>query len=172
MQKPAVLLSGKPTNYGFGLFLENYRGLRTVEHSGGDRGISANLVRYPDQKLAIALLCNSDAINPIVMTHKITDIYLAGALAPPPPAETTPPSHAAISSSELAQRAGLYRNISDRGPADMKVSVRDGKLIAHSFYQDDVDLDLNVTDATHARSPAGSTFEFIPAAPGMRRNGT
>jgi hypothetical protein len=37
--------------------------LRTVEHSGGDRGIAANLVRYPDQKLSIALLCNSDAIN-------------------------------------------------------------------------------------------------------------
>jgi hypothetical protein len=164
MQKPAVLASGKPTDYGFGLFLLKYRGVRTVEHSGGDRGISANLVRYPDQKLAIALLCNSDAINPIVLTHKLTDLYLADVLAPLPRAETTPPVRPALPAADLSARAGLYRNTSDKGTPDLRISFRNGKLIGHSFYRDDTDFELNLTDARHARGPAGTTFEFIPHA--------
>lgn len=166
MQKPAILTSGRPVDYGFGLFLLKYRGVGTVEHSGGDSGISANLVRYPDQKLAIALLCNSDAINPIVLTHKITDLYLADVLAPLPPAKTTPPPHPDLSAADLSARAGLYRNTSDKGTPDLRISVRDARLIGHSFYRDDADFELNLTDARQAAGPAGTVFEFIPAAAG------
>jgi hypothetical protein len=71
--------------------MEKYRGLRTVDHSRGDCGIAANLVRFPDRKPAIALLCNSDAINPIVLTQKIADIYLAGSPGLTPAAVSAPP---------------------------------------------------------------------------------
>ena len=54
MQQPALLGNGESTHYGFGLFISSYRGLRTIEHSGSDRGITSNVVRYPDQQLAIA----------------------------------------------------------------------------------------------------------------------
>jgi len=54
-----------------------YRGLRTVEHSGGDPGYAANLVRFPDQGIAIALLCNRDDIDLVGLTHGVADIYLA-----------------------------------------------------------------------------------------------
>ncbi len=167
MQKPAVLTSGKTTDYGFGLFIGKYRGLRTVEHSGGDRGISSNLVRYPDQKLAIALLCNSEAINPIILTHKLTDLYLGDVPGAPSSGSGIPaPARVALKESELAERAGSSRVTSDPGLADLQVSVRAGKLIGHSFYDDGQDFDLIPTDATHVRAPGPTTLEFVPAASG------
>ena len=166
MQKPAVLTSGKTTDYGFGLFFGKYRGLRTVEHSGGDRGISSNLVRYPDQKLAIALLCNSEAINPIILTHKLTDLYLGEVLGAPSGSGSPAAAKVTLKESELAERAGSYRVTSDPGLADLQVSVRDGKLIGPSFYDDGLDFDLIPTDATHVRAPGPTTLEFVPAALG------
>jgi CubicO group peptidase (beta-lactamase class C family) len=168
MQKPAVLNNGKPTQYGFGLFLLNYRGQRTVEHSGGGNGISSNLVRYPDQKLAIALLCNSDAINPIVLTNKIADLYITNVLTKIPSAQPAP-ARATVPAADLSAAAGLYRGTSDKDPGDLRVSVRDGKWIGHSSYGDGSDFDLNPVDARHARGPGGRTFEFIPAASGHPR---
>jgi CubicO group peptidase (beta-lactamase class C family) len=167
MQKPAVLNTGKPTEYGFGLFLLTYRGQRTVEHSGGGNGISSNLVRYLDQKLAIALLCNSDAINPIVLTNKIADLYLANVLTKVPPQPAS--ARATVAAADLSSAAGLYRGISDKDPGDMRVSVRDGKWIGHSSYGDGSDFDLIPVDLRHARGPGRMMFEFIPAAAGHPR---
>jgi CubicO group peptidase (beta-lactamase class C family) len=168
MQKPAVLNSGKPTQYGFGLFLLDYRGQRTVEHSGGGSGISSNLVRYPDQKLAIALLCNSDTINPIDLTNKLADLYLGDVLAPLPRAQSPPPS-ATLSSADLSSAAGLYRGISDKDPGDLRISVGDGKWIGRSSYRDGSDFDLIPVDVRHARGPGKMVVEFIPAAAGHAR---
>jgi len=169
MQKPPNLASGKASEYGFGLFMEKYRGLRTVEHSGGDRGISANLVRFPDKKVAIALLCNSDAINPIVLTQKIADIYLEDAPGLAPGAESLPARRVNVSNRDLAVRAGAYVSGSDERPDCVQISVRDGKLIFHSFYGDDVDFDLVPIDANRARGPGETIFEFVPAAAGHRQ---
>jgi len=170
MQKPAVLNNGKTTQYGFGLFLLDYRGQRTVEHSGGGSGISSNLVRYPDQKLAIALQCNSDAIDPNVLTNNVADIYLADVLTKPLPSQPVPP-RATLSAADLSAAAGLYRAVSDKEPSDLRVSVRDGKWIAHSFFRGGSDFDLTPVDARHARGPAGvRMFEFIPAAGGHPRS--
>src|SRR5207237_9460693 len=63
MQAPTVLTGGKTSAYGFGLAIGQYRGLRTIEHAGSDRGIATNAVRYPDQQLAVVVLCNLDTID-------------------------------------------------------------------------------------------------------------
>jgi CubicO group peptidase (beta-lactamase class C family) len=167
MQQPAVLNNGKSTHYGFGLFISSYRGLRTVEHSGSDRGIVSNVVRYPDQKLAIALLCNSDAINPIVLTQKLSDLYLEDVPSAHPANDgVAPAAGVTLKESELAKRVGTYRVNSPGGLADLQVSMREGKLVGHSFYDDDVDFDLIPIDTTHVRTPGGGKLEFVPAAAG------
>src|SRR5690349_6480333 len=48
------------SSYRLGVEIAKYRGLRTVGHAGGDRGIASYVVRYPDQEFAVALLCNLD----------------------------------------------------------------------------------------------------------------
>ena len=52
---------GKDTDYGIGWTVDrDAKGRRRVRHSGGAQGGTANLVIYPDERLAVALLVNSD----------------------------------------------------------------------------------------------------------------
>jgi len=52
---------GQPTDYGIGWLVGgDSLGRRRVRHSGGSVGGTAQLVIYPDAKLVVALLVNSD----------------------------------------------------------------------------------------------------------------
>jgi serine beta-lactamase-like protein LACTB, mitochondrial len=52
---------GRETGYGIGWRVgADSAGRRTVAHSGGSMGATANLIVYPDERLIIALLVNSD----------------------------------------------------------------------------------------------------------------
>ena len=52
---------GKDTDYGIGWTVDrDAKGRRRVRHSGGAMGGTANLVVYPDERLVVALLVNSD----------------------------------------------------------------------------------------------------------------
>ncbi len=44
------LNSGEELEYAYGLHIAKYKGLRIVEHSGGDAGYRTHLVRFPDQR--------------------------------------------------------------------------------------------------------------------------
>jgi CubicO group peptidase (beta-lactamase class C family) len=83
MQTPPALTSGDESPYGFGLFIGEHRGLRTIGHGGSDQGIATIVVRYPDQGLAIAVLCNLDTIPATVLTQRIAEIYLSDVPAVP-----------------------------------------------------------------------------------------
>ncbi len=52
---------GKDTDYGIGWTVDrDSKGRRRVRHSGGAMGGTANLVIYPEERLVVALLVNSD----------------------------------------------------------------------------------------------------------------
>jgi serine beta-lactamase-like protein LACTB len=52
---------GKPTEYGIGWSVErDSTGRRRVRHSGGSVGGTAHLIIYPDARLVVAVLVNSD----------------------------------------------------------------------------------------------------------------
>jgi CubicO group peptidase (beta-lactamase class C family) len=54
-------LDGRPTDYGVGWQVElDSLGRRRVRHSGGSVGGTAHLIIYPDQRLVVAVLVNSD----------------------------------------------------------------------------------------------------------------
>ena len=61
MQTATVLTGGQTTEHGMGFGIGNYRGARTLRTSGGDFGVATELVLYPDQKLAVVVLCNMDS---------------------------------------------------------------------------------------------------------------
>jgi CubicO group peptidase (beta-lactamase class C family) len=124
MQQEGTLNDGTKTGYALGLAVANRRGVREIGHGGADAGYRADVVRYPDQHLAIAALCNASNANPGVLTRQVADLYLAGALAP----EASLARQAGVislSAAQLAPSAGVYR----RESGDLvRVEVRDGKL--------------------------------------------
>lgn len=55
------LKDGSPTGYGIGWSTrQDAAGRRVVGHTGGAMGGTSNLVIYPDQRLVLALIVNSD----------------------------------------------------------------------------------------------------------------
>ena len=82
MHQRGVLNNGEQISYAFGLNIGEYRGLKTVGHSGSWRGFRSHLMRFPDQKFGVVILCNLDTFNPLRLAEKVADLYLADALAP------------------------------------------------------------------------------------------
>lgn len=108
MHRQGVLNSGQVIHYASGLQVGEYRGLREVQHSGSTAGYRGHLSRFPDQGLALAVICNASSANAGGLLHQVADLYLKGALAdegPPvvPGAVRLPPAR-------LAALAGPYRD--------------------------------------------------------------
>jgi len=125
MAVPPALPGGATTVYGFGLQNDSHDGHRAIAHSGGDPGASAYAARYPDDDLAVAVLCNSDEFDSVDLAHQVANVYLGApaGTAAAPAGEPEPPS---IPTSQLAANEGLYRDPTDE--ALLRVFVRDGTL--------------------------------------------
>jgi CubicO group peptidase (beta-lactamase class C family) len=158
MQTAVSLGDNGTSSFGLGLEIGDDRGLRTVGHGGGDRGIAAYVVRYPSHDLNVAVLCNLDNLNARVGTlaRQVAAVYL--------PARPEPVTHAgagltaglALASAELASKTGLYRDLATDTYG--RVYVRDGKLWAS------MDAGEGPGDSVELR-PIDSNRFSIPGAP-------
>ncbi|GAA4310434.1 serine hydrolase domain-containing protein [Nibribacter koreensis] len=93
LQEPAQLNNGRKLSYARGLFLENYRGVKEVWHSGGAAGYHSWLGSFPEQNISIAVVCNSDAKPATGLAERIADLFVSyktpqDLTAGPPPALT------------------------------------------------------------------------------------
>jgi CubicO group peptidase (beta-lactamase class C family) len=75
---PVVLNNGEKAgmNYGYGLGMGTYRGQDVVSHNGGLHGFSAFLMRFPEENLTIAMLCNTLPPDPAANPNVIAEYYL------------------------------------------------------------------------------------------------
>jgi len=86
LQERGKLNDGKVLEYAKGLFVHDYRGLRSVEHGGSWGGYRAQLLRFPEQHFSVACLCNLANANPERRALKVADILLASEMKGPIPA--------------------------------------------------------------------------------------
>ena len=103
MEASGTLNDGTATQYGAGLRVENYRGVRLVSHDGADGGYRAEASLFPEQRLAIVALCNNGGAGPTELVRKVAEIYLGDRLRGP-----KFPSAVAMPASEQAAKAGAY----------------------------------------------------------------
>jgi CubicO group peptidase (beta-lactamase class C family) len=115
--------------YALGLMIGTYKSVREVSHSGSTAGYSAFLVRYPDQHVSVAVLCNvtTSATN---FAHAVADLYLGNAVRPP----ASPRQTHTMSAQEVAGVVGVYRDTLTGTPvslvADSKgVRLQQGSLL-------------------------------------------
>lgn len=102
-----VRIGGERHGYAHGLFVDEHRGLRTVSHGGADAGYRSYFLRYPDQGLAVAVLCNDPGAGPADRARAVAELYLAEAF-------TEPPEEAAEAASEEASgRKGRRRGVAE-----------------------------------------------------------
>jgi CubicO group peptidase (beta-lactamase class C family) len=124
LQTPGVLNDGQKIAYALGVVAGKYRGLKVVEHSGGDAGYRSHLMRFPDQRFSVACLCNTGA-NPGLLSRRVADVYLASQLGPEPP-KPNQNSAAKLTEQELAGKAGAYWNSWTEDLA--RVLTNDGRI--------------------------------------------
>ena len=110
MQTPGRLTGGKALSYALGLSIGTERGLKTVSHGGAWVGYRAQLLRFPDQHLSVACLCNLSTSNPSSLARKVAALYLGDVMQPEPAAKTEAHPAPAASAAELARIAGAYRD--------------------------------------------------------------
>lgn len=114
MHEQGVLNDGKRIKYAFGLEVSDYRGLRTVRHSGSDAGYRAEFLRFPDQHFSVVCLCNAADAGPGDRAESIADIYLEKELvgAKPRAAATalTMPAGVRLTKAQSQRVVGSYLN--------------------------------------------------------------
>lgn len=81
-QASGLLNDRTATNYGYGLSLGTWRGVRTVGHGGADAGYRAYVERYPEHGVAVAVLCNLATANPGALARGVAQVVLGDRLSP------------------------------------------------------------------------------------------
>lgn len=101
MTSPFKLNDGSFSPYGYGLFVKPLNKYTAISHTGGINGFLAHAHYIPEQKLYVAVLTNSNHINPIYLTEKLT----AKALDIPLPEF----KQVTVTAKQLAPMLGDYR---------------------------------------------------------------
>ena len=109
MHVPARLTGGRTLDYASGLVVGEYRGLRTVRHGGSWAGYRAELLRFPEQRTSIAVLCNYSRSGPGRLSQRVADVILRDRLAPPAAPVASRPAGASAGSA-VARYTGTFRN--------------------------------------------------------------
>ncbi|MBA3884197.1 MAG: beta-lactamase family protein, partial [Acidobacteria bacterium] len=118
------LASGATIPYASGLRIGEYRGLPTVHRSGGGT-FASEMLRFPEQRLAVVTLCNTSASHPRYLSQEVAALYLAEqmqslAVVPARRQVETPQD-------ELVRYAGVYRPLETPWNI-LRIAARDGAL--------------------------------------------
>src|SRR6267378_38137 len=169
MLQRGKLNNGETLDYAFGLVLGKYKGLRTVDHAGGDAGYRSDMTRFPDQHFSAAVLCNSADTSPTSLVRKVADIYLAQDMKEPEQsagaATAAPSAGVNLAEQQLASLMGLYWDRDD--DQFRNAYLKDGKLHVLLGREDDFVLKPVTENFFHlAEVPFGDevNLHFEPGA--------
>jgi CubicO group peptidase (beta-lactamase class C family) len=70
-------LHGVPVEYGFGWFLDPYKGHERVWHYGDTMGFKTAIQRFTKDGLTVIVLCNRTDLDPGAMATRVADLFLA-----------------------------------------------------------------------------------------------
>jgi CubicO group peptidase (beta-lactamase class C family) len=73
---PARETDGRLVSYGFGWFLEPYKGHARMWHYGETVGFRTSIQRFPDDGFTVIVLCNRADLDAPDLALKIADLYL------------------------------------------------------------------------------------------------
>ncbi|MGD0259964.1 MAG: serine hydrolase domain-containing protein [Verrucomicrobiota bacterium] len=75
MWTPVKLNDGKTRKYGFGWNVDAVEGHKNIGHGGSTSGFSASIQRFPDDRLAIIILTNTDEEIATTLAKKVATFF-------------------------------------------------------------------------------------------------
>jgi len=73
---PAAL-HGVPVEYGFGWFLDPYKGHSRMWHYGDTTGLKTAIQRFTKDEVTVIVLCNRTDLDPGALATKVADLYFS-----------------------------------------------------------------------------------------------
>ena len=144
MYQQGILNNGETISYAFGLNIGEYRGLRTISHSGSWAGFRSHLIHFPEKRFGAVILSNLGSIDTVGLARQVADIYLADQLAPEEPKAASPQDdrgeqeQPALTELELREFAGRY--YCDELGTTYTIVIQNKQLMAKHRRHDDVPL--------------------------------
>ena len=153
------LNDGTVLTYGLGVGADTWRGVRRISHTGSTGGYRSALMRFPDQNLAIAILCNGGAAVPGDLQTRVAAVILGNTLAAAP----TDPAAFSGDGLDVNKFVGAWR--APRTDELMVLYVRNGQLV-DSAANNQVMIPIAADKLRRRGSPATLT---VLAGPGPLR---
>ena len=144
-----VLTSGKPSNYGYGVFLDSTRGLRRWQHGGNDVAHSSTFVYYPDLDAGYVVFSNYQGV-PGGIAGVVADAFFGQHMTASP--RPTATSGVAVPAATLRRYAGKYE-MTSLGGLLATVELEAGQLR----------LQLPGQPALPLRATSTTSFEVVGA---------
>jgi CubicO group peptidase (beta-lactamase class C family) len=160
MQIRGQLNDGEQISYARGIVVGSYRGLKVVEHSGGDAGYRSHIMRFPENRFSVACLCNYGRTNPSRFARQVADIYLANLLSPEPAKAALPVAAITLTEEEMKNKVGVYWDAATEQMG--RVSASDGKLHLSLFGESATLIPIEANRFRVAEQPAEAVFETSP----------
>lgn len=162
------LTSGDSIPYAFGMVHSVQRGQPALEHGGAYGGYRTHLLRFPEQRFAVAVLCNTTTAPAAQLSQRVAAVYLGNRLAPitESVAASARANHEPMvrhTHEQLARFAGAYWDA--RNEVLRRVEARDSILVLLG-----TPIVLLPVSADRFRPTTGTTrFAFVADADGSFR---
>jgi CubicO group peptidase (beta-lactamase class C family) len=121
-----VLNDGKPSNYGYGIFLDSIRGLRRWQHGGNDVAHSSTFVYYPDLDAGYVVFSNYQGV-PGGIANVVQDAFFGQYMKAAPERATAARGAVDVPAATLQRYAGKYE-MTDLGGMLLTVEQQGGQL--------------------------------------------
>ncbi|MDX2260120.1 MAG: serine hydrolase domain-containing protein [Gemmatimonadales bacterium] len=103
--------NGDTIPYAWGIRRDSYRGLPILMRGGNSSGTRTEIIRFPEQHFAVAVLCNGSHLPPGTLGERVADRYLDSVMQPRQPPFAAPPPPVAAEPGELERFAGWYGDL-------------------------------------------------------------
>jgi hypothetical protein len=146
-----VLNDGKPSNYGYGIFLDSTRGVRRWQHGGNDIAHSSTWVYYPDLDAGFVVLSNYQSV-PGGLANVVPEAFFGQHMTSPPRATAAGGANVTVPAATLRRYAGKY-----------EMTTLGGMLLTVDVQQGQLRLQVAGQPALPLRATSMTTFEVLGA---------
>ena len=152
-----VLNNGKPSNYGYGVFLDSTRGLRRWQHGGNDIAHSSTFVYYPDLDAGYVVFSNYQGV-PGGIANTVADAFFGSRMTAARGTTASAGGAVNVPAQTLRRYAGKYE-MTTLGNMQVTVDFQAGQLRVQVPGQEALPLrPISTTSFEVVGAPARITF--------------
>lgn len=162
METKGILNDGRRISYARGVGVQDFNGVAEIAHSGSTGGYTAWLARYPDRKLSVALMCNTQPDPRQNLILQLSTLLLG---APPEPqGKTGLPDPAAYAGRFVNTRTGFPLNLAVAG-GELQLGGRSLPRMGETTWKrGDDDYTFITADRLRVDGADGNRFEYVRTA--------